>query len=150
GLLAREVLGLRRLVQTADAAPDVELPREVDVDLVEVHGRGAEGRDEHRVAPAGPLPAVVDLGEELRARDPGPRRRLLDPRRRDLGIVTLGEGLVDELDEDGIVEDLPPRLVGERRGRRRRTLDVAIDVRNRDRRLLVVWTDRAAGEKAQD
>ena len=39
--------------------------------LVQVAGRRAERRDEDGVAAARPLAAVVDLGEELRARDAG-------------------------------------------------------------------------------
>src|SRR4029079_2590869 len=64
-LLRGEVLGLRRLVETADPSPEVELPPEVDVGGDGFERRVASGRDESRVLLPLPAAARRDLREEL-------------------------------------------------------------------------------------
>ena len=81
--------------------------------------------------------------ERAMPRSPGtPRRAGRDP-----GVVVRGEGLVDQPLEDRVVEDVPPGLVGERRRRRRRSLNLAVLIRNGEGRPLVVRADGAAGNE---
>ena len=148
-VLGREVAGLRGFVEPPDPAPDVELPAEVDVgrDLI----RRDRGEREHlcRVAAARPSDAGLDRRKVLRAGDPGAGPSLVDARRRELHVVSVAQGLVDEAVQDRVLEDFPPGLVGQRRRGSGRSLDVAIHIRNGHRRLLVVGADGTTRQHGQ-
>src|SRR5262245_4129658 len=57
----REILGETRFRQPADAAPEIELPGEPEVDLVKVPRTRAARLDERRLAAPGPPGLVSDL-----------------------------------------------------------------------------------------
>ena len=163
GLLGGQVAGERRLVQAADAAPQVDLPGEAEVDVVEVH-RGRDGRREAGLPAACPASVGLDLREELGAGDAGIRPRLLDAPGGEAHVVAVPQRLVDQGLQVVLLEDLPPGPVGERprfgRGRlgrsrpglerRGRSLQPAYLLGGRYGWAFVVGSGGAAGEQSAD
>ena len=149
-VLAPEEARLRGLVEPPDPAPDVELPAEVDVGVPEICRGRAVGGEENRSPATGKATPDVDLREELRPCDSRVRPELVDAPSGDPDVVAAGEGLVDQLLEDRVAEDIPPRLIGERRRRRRRSLNLAVLIRDREGGPLVVGADGAAREHGQE
>ena len=86
---------------------------------------------------------IIDLREELRARDAGVGASLLDAGGGETDVVAVLQRLIEESLERLVAEDLPPGPVGERGGLRRSRFAAHL-FRRRDRRPLVVGTDRAA------
>ena len=80
---------------------------------------------------------VPELRVELRSRDPGVGASFLDAGRGDAQVVAVLQGLVDQPLQRLVLEDLPPRPVGERGGLRRSRLAAHLAGR-RDRGTLVV------------
>jgi len=121
-----------------DAPPEIELPSGADVVL-----------DQAPLLSI--LPAVSGLGlplnrrEDLRADDPGVGPRLLHPPGGEADVIAVLERLGDQALQDIVVEDLPPRLIGERSGGLRRDL-AAVLRGNGERRSLIARPDGAAGE----
>src|SRR5262249_13724006 len=126
----------------ADAAPEVDLPGHVEGPREDVEG--AVPREAEELPTAGRLRVVAALGE-----DRGPRRhpdaeRLVDPSNGRLQVVVVAERLGDEELQHVVLEDVPPRQVGERLGQ----LDVIATEVLRYRRVgsLVVGADGAGLE----
>jgi len=138
----------RCFVLTADAAEEIELPRQADADhaaLARVVVVVAEpvilrraGGDPYSVAGGG-----VHLRIQERPGDAGARPRLLDAGGRDADVEVVRHRLPHEVLQRDVVEHFPPGQVGERL-RLLRLLDEAVGLRRLHLRPLVVRADRRA------
>ena len=121
-LLGREQFGAGRLVRAPDASPHVDLPRGGQAPEEQVVGTALRpiqlGNELEHAAVALHAYLVIHPGKELGARHAGQGARLLHPRHRDAQVVVAAQRPADQVLEGGIVEDLPPRQVGERGARR--------------------------------
>ena len=94
-LLRGQVLGERFLVQASDASPQIDLPGEAEVDVVQVRRRrwktAAGGR-----AAARPLALRLQLRKEFRPGDAGAGPRFLDAPRREPDVVRVPDRLADQ------------------------------------------------------
>jgi hypothetical protein len=147
-LLAGQDLRPRRLVQPPDAAPQIDLPGDAEVDVIKVV-RPRAGLTELRGLAARPAGAGLDLRQKLRAANAGRRPRLFNAPRREPHVVTVAERLVDQRLELAVLKDLPPGAVGERSrfGRAHLSADL---LGSRDRRPLIVGTDGAAPNEQEN
>src|SRR5437773_2669548 len=119
--LGGEIIGPRGLGGPSDAAPDVDLPGEVEGPEEGVEGgvpraAGDEGALADRLA------LIAHLREQVGARDRDLVAGLLDARRGRPEIVARADRLLDERLQGGVAEDRPPRCVRERGGIRRTAL----------------------------
>jgi len=141
-------LGLRRLREPPDAAPQVDLPARARKNLV--GGVGVRDNRGHRNASglAGTLPCHTAVVLKLRKkRRPGlhkHRRRLFNVCDCDLDVLVLCESLGDQRIEHRILELIPPLGVG---GRSCIPVFVPEGDRYFHRRSLVIRADHAAGEQ---
>ena len=139
----------RRLVRAPDAAPDVQLPRRGERAVIEVVGGVglSPGPTRHASRDVGSrhAGAVVERRIEVRSGDAEIGPRLPHTRSGDLDVVVVAQRFLDQVLQNGVLEHLPPRRVGQRGGLRRR---LAAERRGLGHgRALVVRADRAAAKE---
>ena len=140
----------RRLVRAPDAAPDVQLPRRRERAVIEVVGGVglSPGPTRHASRDVGSrhAGAVVERRIEVRSGDAEIGPRLPHTRSGDLDVVVVAQRFLDQVLQNGVLEHLPPRRVGQRGGLRRR---LAAERRGLGHgRALVVRADRAAAQQS--
>lgn len=144
---SREILGAGRLVEPADAAPEVEFPRDAEI-AVETAGRCARalriGVAELGVAAAVGIGYIAGTGKTLSVNLGGNGVKLFDPRGGNAGVKSFGQCHANQFLQPVVAINLPPRQIGQRMVAGRRLAP------KREGRLhgwpLVVRTDGAAGE----
>src|SRR5439155_13007772 len=109
-----EKSGASGLIETPDAAPEIDFPKGIQ------HGRGRasgratvrEGRAEGIVASPADDPAIVHIWNELRPCLHGEGTGLLDARDGYKQIIIVRERLADQRLQGGVAIDLPPIQLG--------------------------------------
>ena len=149
GLDGGHVAGLRRLDRTPHPAPQVELPAGVDAQLEDLLGLGIAPDHGVALAVGGRAPDAVHLGDAGALRDAETRARAAHPGGRLLQVVALFAGALDQVVQDGILEDRPPGLqIGFPGGETVREVRVPLVGLGALRRLIV-RAHRAAEEQSR-
>src|SRR5438034_1546310 len=119
--LGGEIVGARGLRSAPDAAPDVDLPGEVEGPEEGVEGQVRRDAG-HRGALADRLALIAHLRKHVGACDGDLVVGLLDARRRRPQVVAAADRLLDERLQGGVAENRPPRRVRKGGGIRRAVL----------------------------
>ena len=113
--LAAKEFGDRCFVGVTDTAPDIKFPRQVkrpEKGIPRLAARNLPKQLRRAVGlPCSPL--VLDLRQELSARDAGHGARFLDPCRRRAQIIVVLQRFLHQLRKGLVTKDLPPGQVGE-------------------------------------
>jgi hypothetical protein len=129
--------------------PEIDVPRRVCCYLAKIESVGGYGPYRGIALPRAGAGDVYS-GQLVRARQPDLGLRLEDTRRRDPHVIILLERRANQFLQLLILENFPPLLFAERlRGGAGRFLCRQPAERGRGVgvRPLVIWSDRAAGEK---